>query len=69
MMDTPIIFSANTVVENLNVAQIHHSFFAKSETFIYQIVSNLKKFHPLFIAWEFQNLDQFPGNEKRMKFF
>ncbi|MCG2812748.1 MAG: glycosyltransferase, partial [Candidatus Aminicenantes bacterium] len=42
------------------MAHIHHSFFAKSETFIYQIVSNLKQFHSIFIAWEFQNLDQFP---------
>lgn len=49
-----------TSVTKKTVAQIHHSFFVKSETFIYQAVSNLKQFHPLFIAWEFKNSDQFP---------
>lgn len=42
------------------VAHIHNSFFAKSETFIYNYVSNLKNFHPICLAWEFANLDQFP---------
>ncbi len=41
------------------VAHINFSFFAKSETFIYQYVSNLNKFYPIYLANEFVNLDQF----------
>lgn len=47
------------MVERLVVAHINDAFFAKSETFIYQYVSKLKKFHPIFLAREFVNLEQF----------
>lgn len=43
----------------ITMAQIHHSFFAKSASFIYQIINNLKYFRLLFIVREFQNLGQF----------
>jgi len=46
------------------VAHIHHSFFVRSETFIYNYVSNLNHFHPICLAWEFANLDQFPFPEE-----
>ncbi|MBU4268998.1 MAG: glycosyltransferase, partial [Acidobacteria bacterium] len=42
------------------VAHIHNCFFEKSETFIYHAIANLNRFSPLFVAWEFRNLDQFP---------
>jgi len=42
------------------VAQLHHCFFEKSETFIYQAIVHLNRFYPLFVAWEFRNLNQFP---------
>lgn len=42
------------------VAHIHNLFFAKSETFIYNYISNLKRVHPICLAGEFVNLDQFP---------
>ncbi|UCC38738.1 MAG: glycosyltransferase [Candidatus Aminicenantes bacterium] len=42
------------------VAHINHSFFAKSETFIYNYISNLKRYHPICLTWELANLEQFP---------
>ncbi len=42
------------------VAHIHHRFFEKSETFIHNVTANLRRFYPVFIAWEYHNLDQFP---------
>jgi colanic acid/amylovoran biosynthesis glycosyltransferase len=35
-------------------------FLAKSETFIYQYISHLKRVHPVCLSWGFENLDQFP---------
>ncbi len=46
------------------VAHINHSFFAKSETFIYHPISNLKQFHPICLCWEIDNLEQFPFPER-----
>lgn len=45
------------------VAHFHSSFFAGSETFIYQYISNHRSIKPICIAYEFINLDQFhfPG--------
>ncbi len=42
------------------VAHVHQRFFENSETFIHNIVANLRRYHPLFIAWEFRNLGRFP---------
>lgn len=42
------------------VSHIHHCFYEKSETFIYNTIAHMSRFYPLFIAWEFRNLDQFP---------
>lgn len=42
------------------VAHINSSFFAKSETFVYNYISNLKHFQPICLAWELSNLEQFP---------
>jgi colanic acid/amylovoran biosynthesis glycosyltransferase len=42
------------------VAHIHERFFEKSETFIHNTTVNLLRFYPVFIAWEYRNLDQFP---------
>jgi colanic acid/amylovoran biosynthesis glycosyltransferase len=42
------------------VAHLHGSFFEKSETFIYNAIAHMRRFHPVFIAWEYHNLDQFP---------
>jgi len=44
----------------INEAHVHYSFFAKSASFIYQIINNLKYFRLLFIVWEFQSRRQFP---------
>ena len=35
-------------------------FLPKSETFIYQYISRLTRFHPVCLSWKFENLDQFP---------
>ena len=45
---------------NSVVVHIHNCFFEKSETFIFNVIANLNRFHPLLVAWEFRNLDQFP---------
>ena len=42
------------------IAHIHNCFFEKSETFIHNVTANLRRFYPVFIAWEYHNLDQFP---------
>jgi colanic acid/amylovoran biosynthesis glycosyltransferase len=42
------------------VAHLHHVFFEKSETFIYNTIAHMRRFYPLYVAWEFRNLDQFP---------
>ncbi len=42
------------------VAHLHSSFFAKPETFIYHYISNLRRLHPICLAWKLANLDQFP---------
>jgi colanic acid/amylovoran biosynthesis glycosyltransferase len=41
------------------VANLHNSFFMSSETFIYNYISNLKSFHPICLASEFLNLEEF----------
>jgi colanic acid/amylovoran biosynthesis glycosyltransferase len=42
------------------VAYFHYpTFLAKSETFIYHYISNLKHFQPICLAWKFANLNQF----------
>ena len=41
------------------VAHINYSFFEKTETFIYNYISNLKRFYPIYLGAEFKNLDQF----------
>jgi len=41
-------------------AHIHHCFFEKSETFIHNVTANLRRFYPVFIAWDYRNLEQFP---------
>lgn len=42
------------------IANIFHTYLSRSETFIYQQVSNLSQFQSLIIAWKYQNLAQFP---------
>ncbi|MBN2399872.1 MAG: glycosyltransferase [Candidatus Aminicenantes bacterium] len=42
------------------VAHIHHFFLPKSETFIYHIVTHLRLFHPVFVSWNYRNLEHFP---------
>jgi len=42
------------------VVHINETFVARPETFIYHYVSNLKSFHPIFLAKKFENLEQFP---------
>src|SRR5262249_21180593 len=42
------------------VAHVHTTFFARSETFIYQYTSRHKRFRPVYAASAFDNLDQFP---------
>jgi colanic acid/amylovoran biosynthesis glycosyltransferase len=42
------------------VVEYNDVFFYKSETFIYNFVSNLKNFHPVYFAREFSNLELFP---------
>ena len=42
------------------VAHINSQFFAKSETFVYNYISNLKHFQPICLAWKLNNLEQFP---------
>jgi colanic acid/amylovoran biosynthesis glycosyltransferase len=42
------------------VAHIHDRFFEKSETFIHNVTANLRRFYPVFIAWDYRNLEQFP---------
>lgn len=42
------------------MAHIHHCFFEKSETFIYHAIAQLVRFYPVYVAWEFRNLNQFP---------
>ena len=42
------------------VAHIHNCFFEKSETFIHNVTANLHRFYPVFIAWEYHNIEQFP---------
>lgn len=41
-------------------AHIHNFFFEKSETFIHNVTANLRRFYPVFIAWDFRNLELFP---------
>jgi colanic acid/amylovoran biosynthesis glycosyltransferase len=41
-------------------AHIHNCFFEKSETFIHNVTANLRRFYPVFIAWDYRNLEQFP---------
>ncbi len=42
------------------VAHIHHFFLPKSETFIYNIITHMRLFHPVFVSWNYRNLDYFP---------
>lgn len=42
------------------VAHLHHVFFEKSETFIHQTVTSLRRYHPILLAWEYRNLELFP---------
>lgn len=42
------------------VAQINHTFFEKSQTFIYHYIANLRHFQPVCLAWIVANLEQFP---------
>jgi len=51
----------NTII----IAHLHKAFFIKTQTFIYQYASNLKKFHPIYLAGEFINLKHFsiPDND------
>jgi len=41
-------------------AQVHRRFFERSETFLHAMTSGLRIFRPVYLAWEFANLDQFP---------
>jgi colanic acid/amylovoran biosynthesis glycosyltransferase len=45
---------------NKIVAHYNDVFYFKEETFIYNYVSSLKSFHPIYFAREFSNLDLFP---------
>ncbi len=42
------------------IAHYNHKFFSCSETFIYNYISHLKRFHPICLAWEIVPLEQFP---------
>lgn len=42
------------------VAQVHRGFFYRTETFIYNVVTRLHRYHPIFISKEYLNLDAFP---------
>jgi colanic acid/amylovoran biosynthesis glycosyltransferase len=42
------------------VAHVHRVFFNPTETFIYNLVAGLSRFHPVFVAREFANLERFP---------
>ncbi len=42
------------------IAHFHHSFFVKSETFIYNAISALRAFRPILLAREFHNSELFP---------
>ncbi len=46
------------------VAHMHHVFLQKSETFIFNYVSHLNKFYPIYLAGKFINLKQFHLLEK-----
>ncbi|MDD5259271.1 MAG: glycosyltransferase [bacterium] len=46
------------------VGHYNDVFYFKEETFIYNYVSNLKNYHPIYLAREFDNLDLFPISEK-----
>ncbi|MCX7766306.1 MAG: glycosyltransferase [Candidatus Sumerlaeia bacterium] len=45
------------------VAQINHTFFEKSQTFIYHYIANLQRFQPICLTWMIANLEQFPLQE------
>ena len=51
------------------IANIHQTFFEKSETFIHNYLSNLKNFKPVCLALEYVNLDKFPLPEKDLYYF
>jgi len=53
-------------MDKYTIAHIHNIFFAGSETFIYNYVSNHKRFKPICIATQFANLEQFPFPEADM---
>lgn len=42
------------------IAHYNDVFYDKSETFIYNFISSFKRFHPIYLAREFLNLDLFP---------
>jgi len=42
------------------IAHFRDVLFHKSETFIYHLAVNLKSFHPVYVADQFINVDQFP---------
>lgn len=38
---------------------VYPVFLERSQTFVYQYISHLKQFHPVCLAWRFENLNQF----------
>ncbi|MBA4416364.1 MAG: hypothetical protein C0392_00410 [Syntrophus sp. (in: bacteria)] len=48
------------------VAHINHTWFATSETFIYNFISSLRTFHPICLSWIQENIDVFPFPEDDM---
>ncbi|RJQ32856.1 MAG: glycosyltransferase [Actinobacteria bacterium] len=51
------------------VANIHDTFFKKSETFIYNNLTNLVQFKPVCLAFNFINLDNFPFDSQNLYYF
>ena len=48
------------------VAHFTRTFFAKSETFIYNYISHMKEFEPICLGWELANQELFPVNEENL---
>jgi len=42
------------------VAHVHHFFLPRSETFIYNIITHMRRFHPVLVSWKYRNLEHFP---------
>jgi len=51
------------------IANIHATFFEKSETFIHNYLSNLENFKPVCLALEYKNLDNFPLPKEDLYYF